>query len=78
MKNKLYFVALLLFAACNAHKSPALTTADSLQMINNMQQKVNKIALQLYEDCDSTLLQTAQYKADSIRKKRMPIKRKNR
>ncbi|MBN9295959.1 MAG: hypothetical protein J0I41_03060 [Filimonas sp.] len=78
MKNKLYFVALLFLAACNTRKPPALTTADSLEMINNMQQKVNKIALQLYEDCDSTLLQTAQYKADSIRKKRTAIKRKNR
>lgn len=70
MRNKPGVITLLFFAGCTTSPSSQLTTADSLQMINQMQEKVNTISAQLHADCDSTLLQEAMYKADSIRKKK--------
>jgi hypothetical protein len=70
MTNKTAAIMLLFFAACTTPPHSQLTTADSLQMIDQMQKKVNTISAQLHADCDSALLQEAKYKADSIRMKK--------
>jgi uncharacterized membrane protein len=71
--NKLCLPAcclLLLLAACRNRAQDDEVLTDKLKAAVQTEEKVNKVIEQLRKDCDSTLLQEALYRADSIRKAR--------
>ena len=72
--KKLLALTGLLICGCKA-KSPSDLDKWKNSVTQESQQRADEIISQLIEDCDSSLLQTAHYKADSIRRK-LPSKAK--
>lgn len=72
--KKLLYTVFLMISGCT-QKSPERMDEWKNSVTLQSQQRVDEIISQLNEDCDSNLLQTAHYKADSIRRK-LPSKAK--
>ncbi len=70
-KTSYWLIAVGLMAiACTDTRQDDQVLTDKLKANARTEEKVNKVIDQLRKDCDSTLLQEAVYKADSIRKAR--------
>lgn len=66
--NKFTTILCLLFCSC-VRPSPQQHEAAKTAILQQAQERVNQVISQLRQDCDSSLLEMARYKADSIRRK---------
>jgi Tfp pilus assembly protein PilP len=71
--RRLFVLIILLFSSCSQRSSEELANWKA-SATQKSDEKVNEIIRQLQEDCDSSLLQMAHDRADSIRGARKKVK----